>query len=134
MPEKNEEKGAKIIQGPWKKRKINQHDEKVIAEHMSRNNADEFTVSVVQEMVRMMHEHGVDIDETSFIRDVSMIFELVQSTIYRDIEFSHPMQKFVEKFVTVSTHPNNEIVTEVAFGSIYSLVELLEYHDDPEIS
>ena len=123
-----------VIRGPWKKRKINQHDEEVIAEHRARNRADEFTMSVMQQMVGMMKEHGVDVDETSFIRDASMIFELVQGTIYRDIEFSHPMHKFVEEFVTVLIHPNNVIETEVDFDSIYSLVELSEFHDDPEIS
>ena len=131
---KENELPENVIKGPWKKRKTNQLDEKVIAEHISRTNADEFTMSVMQQMVKMMSEHGVDIDEASFIRDTAMIFELVQAAVYRDIEFSHPMHKFVEEFVSVALHADNAIETEVDFDSINALVELLEDTDGPEIS
>jgi len=120
--------------GPWKKRKTNHPDKKAIAEQRALDIADEFTMSAMHQMVGMMKDHGIEIDETSFIRDAAMIFELVQGTVYRDIEFSHPTHKFVEEFVNVSIHPNNEIETEVDFDSIYSLVELLEDADGPEIS
>ena len=91
-------------------------------------------MSVMQQIVGMMSEHGVDIDEASFIRDAAMIFELVQAAVYRDIEFSHPMHKFVEEFVSVALHADNAIETEVDFDSINALVELLEDVDGPEIS
>jgi len=121
--------------GPWKKRKTNHPDKKAIAEQRARDIADEFTMSVMQQMLGLMKDHGIDIDETSFIRDAAMIFELVQGTIYRDIEFSHSMHKFMENFVDLVMLPDNSIETEVDYNSIYSLVELLEgARDDPEIS
>ena len=146
---KENELPENVIKGPWKKRKTNQLDEKVIAEHISRTNADEFTMSVMEQMVKMMSEHGVDIDEAppqsqfflggvddaSFIRDAAITFELVQAAVYRDIEFSHPMHKFVEEFVSIALHEDNAIETEIDFDSINALVELLEgARDDPEIS
>ena len=122
-----------VIIGPWSKRKTNHPDKEVIAEQRARSIADEFTMSVMQRVVGMMNDHGVDTDEASFIRDTAMIFELVQGTIYRDIEFSHPTHKFVEEFVRVVLHEDNAIETEVDYASINALVELLEDVDDPEL-
>ena len=51
------------------------------------------------QMIHTMEENGIDISENSFIRDVAMIIELVQGTIYRDMELSHPTHKFMEEFV-----------------------------------
>jgi len=91
-------------------------------------------MSVMQQMIGMMKDHGIDVDETSFIRDAAMLFELVQGTIYRDIEFSHPTHKFVEEFIHVALHADNAIETVVDYDSINALVELLEDVDGPEIS
>ena len=123
-----------VIIGPWPKRKENLPDKKIIAEQMAIAAADKLTMSVMQQMIQMMNENDIDIDETSFIRDVSMIFEFVQGTIYRDYIFSHPTHKFVEEFVHVTLLSDDNVVeTEVDFDSINALVELLEDVDGPEI-
>ena len=123
-----------VIIGPWKKRKENLPDKKIIAEQMAIAAADKLTMSVMQQMIQMMNENDIDIDETSFIRDAAMIFELVQGTIYRDYIFSHPTHKFVEEFVHVTLLSDDNVVeTEVDFDSINALVELLEDVDGPEI-
>jgi hypothetical protein len=128
------ENAGNVIKGPWKKRKKNLPDKKAIAEQLARSAADDITMKVIQQMVRVMEESGIDIGEASFIRDTAMIFELVQGAVYRDIEFSHPIHKFVEEFVNVEIHPDNTIGTEVDFDYMMALVEMLEDNDGPEIS
>ena len=123
-----------VIKGPWKKRKTNPN-QKEIDEQRVRECADEFTMTVMQQMFETMKENGVDVEETSFIRDAAMIFELVQAAIYRDIAYSHSMHKFMDRFVDLVMLPDNSIETEVDYNSINALVELLEgAQDDPEIS
>ena len=82
-----------------------------------------------------MGENGIDISENSFVRDMSMVIELVQGSIYRDLELEHPTHKFMEEFVDITILPDNTIETEVDFDTIIKLTNILEEDDDdPEIS
>jgi len=82
-----------------------------------------------------MGENGIDISDNSFVRDMSMVIELVQGSIYRDLELEHPAHKFMEEFVDITILPDNTIETEVDFDTIIKLTNILEEDDDdPEIS
>ena len=84
-----------------------------------------------------MSENGINISENTFIRDVAMIIEFVQGTIYRDMNVAHPTHKFMEEFVDLIVKPDNTVETEVDFNTITNLVDLLEDDkddDEPEIS
>jgi len=89
-------------------------------------------------MIHTMGENGIDISENSFIRDMAMVIELVQGSIYRDLELEHPTHKFMEEFVDVVIKTDNSIETGVDFDTIIKLVSVLEDNDededDPEIS
>ena len=76
----------------------------------------------------------MNIDETSFIRDAAMIYEMVQGSVYRDRKILHPTHKFVEEFVHVNVLPDNSVETEIDFDAITALADILEDIDDPEIS
>tara|TARA_R110000823_G_scaffold173317_1_gene305655 strand:- start:671 stop:919 length:249 start_codon:yes stop_codon:yes gene_type:complete len=82
-----------------------------------------------------MGENGIDISDNSFVRDMSMVIELVQGSIYRDLELEHPTHKFMEEFVDITLLPDNTIETEVDFDTINKLTNILEEEDDdPEVS
>tara|TARA_R110002167_G_scaffold126216_1_gene306822 strand:+ start:1030 stop:1278 length:249 start_codon:yes stop_codon:yes gene_type:complete len=82
-----------------------------------------------------MGENGIDISDNSFVRDMSMVIELVQGSIYRDLELEHPTHKFMEEFVDITLLPDNTIETEVDFDTIIKLTNILEEEDDdPEVS
>ena len=133
MSEKNE-LPENVIIGPWPKRKEKPESEQIRIAQLAEAVANDFTMKLMQQMIRAMKKKGMDIDDASFIRDAAMIFELVQGTIYRDRNLSHPMHKFVEEFVNVEIHPDNTIGTEVDFDYIMALVEAVEDNDGPEIS
>ena len=84
-----------------------------------------------------MGENGIDISENSFVRDMAMVIELVQGSIYRDLELMHPAHKFMEEFVDIMIHADNTVETDVNFDIIIKLADILEGgddEDDPEAS
>ena len=57
--------------------------------------------ALVVNMIHNMAENGMNVDAETFIRDTSVIIEMVKSTIYRDLGMIHPLQELVESLTTV---------------------------------
>jgi hypothetical protein len=129
-----------VIKGPWpvkSGREVKLPDEDIIAVQQDIQFAGELSQSLIVQMIHTMSENGINISENTFIRDVAMIIELVQGTIYRDMNLAHPTHKFMEEFVDLIVKPDNTVETEVDFNTITNLVDLLEDDkddDEPEIS
>ena len=129
-----------MITGPWpvkSGREVKLPDEDIIAVQQDIQFAGELSQSLIVQMIHTMSENGINISENTFIRDVAMIIELVQGTIYRDMNLAHPTHKFMEEFVDLIVKPDNTVETEVDFNTITNLVDLLEDDkddDEPEIS
>ncbi len=129
-----------MIKGPWlvkSGRKVKLPDKDVVALRQKLQFAEELSESLIVQMIHTMSENGIDISENSFVRDMSMVIELVQGSIYRDLELEHPTHKFMEEFVDIIILPDNTVETEVDFDTINKLANILEEvddDDDPEIS
>jgi hypothetical protein len=129
-----------VIKGPWlvkSGRKVKLPDKDVVALRQKLQFAEELSESLIVQMIHTMSENGIDISENSFVRDMSMVIELVQGSIYRDLELEHPTHKFMEEFVDIIILPDNTVETEVDFDTINKLANILEEvddDDDPEIS
>jgi len=127
-----------VIRGPWLAkggRKVKLPDKDIVALRQKLQFAEELSESLVVQLIHTMGENGIDISDNSFVRDMSMVIELVQGSIYRDLELEHPAHKFMEEFVDITILPDNTIETEVDFDTIIKLTNILEEDDDdPEIS
>jgi hypothetical protein len=129
-----------VIKGPWlvkSGRKVKLPDKDVVALRQKLQFAEELSESLIVQMIHTMSENGIDISENSFVRDMSMVIEMVQGSIYRDLELEHPTHKFMEEFVDIIILPDNTVETEVDFDTINKLANILEEvddDDDPEIS
>jgi hypothetical protein len=128
-----------VIKGPWSGkgvRKVKLPDEDVIELQEKIEFAGDLSKTLIVQMIHTMGENGIDISKNSFIRDMAMIIELVQGSIYRDFELKHPTHKFVEEFVDIAINPDDTVETEVDFDTINKLVDILDEDedDDPEIS
>ena len=128
-----------MIQGPWlakDRRQVKLPDKDIIAVQQKIGFAGELSESLIVQMIHTMGENGIDISENSFIRDMAMVIELVQGSIYRDLELEHPTHKFMEEFVDITIYPDNTVETEVDFTIITELTDMLEEddEDDPEVS
>ena len=69
--------------------------------------ADHLTEGLIVNMIHNMSENGIDTEEESFIADISLMIELVKSTLYRSCDIPHPMQTVVDEFVE-TTKDNNK--------------------------
>ena len=127
-----------MIKGPWLAkggRKVKLPDKDIIAVQQKLQFAEELSESLIVQMIHTMGENGIDISENSFVRDMAMVIELVQGSIYRDLELMHPAHKFMEEFVDIMIHADNTVETEVDFDFIIKLANILEKdEDDPEVS
>ena len=128
-----------MIKGPWLAkggRQVKLPDKDIVALRQKLQFAEELSESLIVQLIHTMGENGIDISDNSFVRDMSMVIELVQGSIYRDLELEHPTHKFMEEFVDITLLPDNTIETEVDFDTIIKLTNILEEEDDddPEIS
>ena len=127
-----------MIKGPWLAkggRQVKLPDKDIVALRQKLQFAEELSESLVVQLIHTMGENGIDISDNSFVRDMSMVIELVQGSIYRDLELEHPTHKFMEEFVDITILPDNTIETEVDFDTIIKLTNILEEDDDdPEVS
>jgi hypothetical protein len=127
-----------VIKGPWLAkggRQVKLPDKDIVALRQKLQFAEELSESLVVQLIHTMGENGIDISDNSFVRDMSMVIELVQGSIYRDLELEHPAHKFMEEFVDITILPDNTIETEVDFDTIIKLTNILEEDDDdPEVS
>ena len=126
-----------VIKGPWlakDRRQVKLPDKDIIAVQQKIGFAGELSESLIVQMIHTIGENGIDISENSFIRDMAMVIELVQGSIYRDLELKHPAHKFMEEFVDIVVHPDNTVETDVDFTIITELTDMLENNDDPEVS
>jgi hypothetical protein len=127
-----------VIKGPWLAkggRQVKLPDKDIVALRQKLQFAGELSESLIVQLIHTMGENGIDISDNSFVRDMSMVIELVQGSIYRDLELEHPAHKFMEEFVDITILPDNTIETEVDFDTIIKLTNILEEDDDdPEIS
>ncbi len=83
--------------------------------------------ALVVNMIHNMSENGMNVDGENFIRDTSVIIELVKSTIYRDLGMVHPLQELVETLTTV-IKDNDGVAYDV---DLEGLAKLLEEIDKP---
>jgi hypothetical protein len=127
-----------VIKGPWLAkggRQVKLPDKDIVALRQKLQFAGELSESLIVQLIHTMGENGIDISDNSFVRDMSMVIELVQGSIYRDLELEHPTHKFMEEFVDITLLPDNTIETEVDFDTIIKLTNILEEEDDdPEVS
>ena len=127
-----------MIKGPWLAkggRQVKLPDKDIVALRQKLQFAEELSESLIVQLIHTMGENGIDISDNSFVRDMSMVIELVQGSIYRDLELEHPTHKFMEEFVDITLLPDNTIETEVDFDTIIKLTNILEEEDDdPEVS
>ena len=83
--------------------------------------AEHLTEGLVVNLIHNLAENGINTGKTEFIKDLGFIIELVKSTIYRDMEIDHPMQDFVDLFVSTKDE-EGKLVTRLDIDLIEDIV------------
>ena len=132
--QENKEPSAEIIQGPWSKtkRKVQLPDQDAIELQENIAFAEEFTRSVIVQMIHTMGENRINVGEKDFIRDVGLLIEFTKGTIYRSMGLPHVTQKIFESFVEVTVEPDNNIHSEVDLELLMKFFELCEKNNNDE--
>jgi hypothetical protein len=86
--------------------------------------ADHLTEGLVINLIHNLGENGVTTNNPNFIKDIGFLIELVKSTIYRDMEIDHPMQDFIDLFVS-TTKEDGQLVTRLDIDLMEEVVEQL---------
>lgn len=123
---------AEIIKGPWKKgRKVivpDRTNADMILEDIEF--ANELNEQVMAQVIHTLEKNDIDIEEESFIQNMSFIIEASKATIYKAMGMKHPLNILMEGLTEI-----NDSTAGVDFetlGKLYNMIE--NEQDDPEIS
>ena len=134
MPKNNEESSAVIIQGPWPKgKKVKLPDQDAIKQQEDLDFANELSETLMIQMIHSMGENGINIQDKFFVRDMGYLLEVVKASIYRNGDFSHPMQQMIESCTELTVEDDDSIHTEVDVKKIiFVLDEIINIIEDKD--
>ena len=98
MPEKNEKKSAKIIQGPWKesKRKVKLPDNAAIELQETISFVDDLTQTLIVQMIHTIKENDIDVEKESFVQNMAFIIEMVRAALRKEMSLDTNMTKILD--------------------------------------
>ena len=132
MPEKNEKKSAKIIQGPWKesKRKVKLPDNAAIELQETISFVDDLTQTLIVQMIHTIKENEIDVDGDSFVNNMSFIIEMLRATLLKEMSLNNNMTKMVDILFEIICNSGSNI--DDLKSIIYKIRE--ENNNGPEMA
>ena len=125
---------AEIIKGPWKKgRKVivpDRTNADMILEDIEF--ANELNEQVMAQVIHTLEKNDIDIEEESFIQNMSFIIEASKATIYKAMGMKHPLNILMEGLTEINDSPAGADVDFETLGKLYNMIE--NEQDDPKIS
>ena len=116
MSEKNDKKqSAEIIQGPWKelKRKVKLPDKSVIELQKTIKFVDDLTESLIIQMIHSIKENGIDVEEESFVKNMSFIIEMVRATLLKEMSLNTNMIKIIDILFEIIFNSDCELKSNI---------------------
>jgi len=132
MSEENEKQSAKIIQGPWKesKRKVKLPDQDAIELQETIDFIDELTQTLIVQMIHTIKENEINVDEDSFVKNMSFIIEMVRATLLKEMSLNTNMTKIMDILFEIIFNPDSNV--DDFKSIIYEMRE--EDNDGPEMA
>ena len=131
MSEENENKGAEIIQGPWKKSKREEKlpDKGVIKLQETIDFVDELTQTLIVQMIHTIKENEIDVDKESFVQNMTFVIEMVRASILKEMSLNNNMIKLMDVLYEIIFNSSSDI--DDFKLAILKMRE--ENNDDPEL-
>ena len=125
---------AEIIKGPWKKgRKVivpdSTNEDKILEDIAF---ADDLNEEVMAQVIHTLEKNDIDIEEESFIQNMSFIIEASKATIYKAMGMKHSLNILMEGLTEINDSPAGADGDFETLGKLYNMIE--NEQDDPEIS
>ena len=111
MSEENEKQSAKIIQGPWKesKRKIKLPDKDVIELQKTISFINDLTQTLIVQMIHTIKENEINVEEDSFVKNMSFIIEMVRATLLKEMSLNNNMTKIMDILFEIIFNSSSDI-------------------------
>ena len=137
MPDDNEKQSAEIIQGPWKelKRKVKLPDKSVIELQKTIKFVDDLTESLIIQMIHSIKENGIDVEEESFVKNMSFIIEMVRATLLKEMSLNTNMIKIMDILFEIIFNSDCELKSNIDNLKLtMDKIKEEEYNDSPELA
>ena len=111
MSEENEKQSAKIIQGPWKesKRKVKLPDKDAIELQKTISFINDLTQTVIVQMIQTIKENEINVEEDSFVKNMSIIIEMVRATLLKEMSLNNNMTKIMDILFEIIFNSSSDI-------------------------
>ena len=111
MSEENEKQSAKIIQGPWKesKRKVKLPDKDVIELQETVDFINDLTQTLMVQMIHTIKENEINVEEDSFVKNMSFIIEMVRATLLKEMSLNTNMTKIMDILFEIIFNSSSDI-------------------------
>ena len=128
MPEENEKKSAKIIQGPWKKsrREIKLPDKNVLKLQETVNFIDDLTQKLIIQMIHTIKENEIDVEKESFVQNMSFVIEMVRAALLKEMSLNNNMIKLMDILYEIIFNSSSDI------DDFKSMILKIRKEDDDE--
>ena len=132
MSEENEKQSAKIIQGPWKesKRKVKLPDKDAIELQETVDFINDLTQTLMVQMIHTIKENEINVEEDSFVKNMSFIIEMVRATLLKEMSLNTNMTKIMDILFEIIFNSGSNI--DDLKSAIYKMRE--ENNNDPEMA
>jgi len=111
MSEENEKQSAKIIQGPWKesKRKVKLPDKDAIELQETVDFINDLTQTLMVQMIHTIKENEINVEEDSFVKNMSFIIEMVRATLLKEMSLNNNMTKIMDILFEIIFNSSSDI-------------------------
>ena len=111
MSEENEKQSAKIIQGPWKesKRKVKLPDKDDIELQETVDFINDLTQTLMVQMIHTIKENEINVEEDSFVKNMSFIIEMVRATLLKEMSLNNNMTKIMDILFEIIFNSSSDI-------------------------
>jgi len=132
MSEENEKQSAKIIQGPWKesKRKVKLPDKDAIELQETVDFINDLTQTLIVQMIHTIKENKINVEEDSFVKNMSFIIEMVRATLLKEMSLNTNMTKMIDILFEIICNSGSNI--DDLKSIIYKIRE--ENNNGPEMA
>ena len=130
MSEENEKQSAEIIQGPWKesKRKVKLPDKDAIELQETVDFINDLTQTLIVQMIHTIKENEINVEEDSFVKNMSFIIEMVRATLLKEMSLNTNMTKIMDTLFEIIFNSGSDI------DDFKSIIYKMREEDDPDLA
>ena len=130
----NDSRPDNIVIGPWAGstknniKKVLSKEDKVSTDM---DYIDKVAENIMVQLIHTLAENGVDISSKEFIRHIGFIDECVNSAMFEDMGYEHPLSELIKHLIGATKSKDNEkIFTSFKGDTMIDILEFLSGDND----